>query len=412
MVICTISVRKIPEFNRIQFESTILKIFFSTLKTCCLFGCLIVWAFISLGLQPALAGRSAASDVPVKVAAIYALTGEAAGPNRACVEGTWLAAEEINSSGGILGRRLEVVMIDNKSSPIGSNLAAEQAASLDVIAIVGASWSSHSMAIAQVAQARGIPMVSSFSTNPKVTRIGNFIFRVCFTDDFQGDIMARFAFENLKARTALILTNITSDFSMGLAQVFKQRFHESGGRVLQEVEYKPNNTENFQTHIKIAKKADADVLYIPGYDESGLLANLAQQAGVRSIPLGGDGWDNSNFLERGGKYLKRAYFSTHWSEEMENRQSRIFLEKLREKMNFRANAGMVLAYDAMMLLADAVRRAGSPDRNAIRKALALTRGFEGVTGTISLDAQRNPVKSAVIMEIREGGFRYLKTLNP
>jgi branched-chain amino acid transport system substrate-binding protein len=178
------------------------------------------------------------SAEPATIAAIFAKTGIAADDNAPLFQGVSLGVEEINSQGGLLGRKLEVIEMDNTSNSIGSKQAALKAVELDVVAVIGAAWSHHSLAMAPVLQQAQIPMISPISTNPKVTLIGDFIFRVCFTDPFQGKVMAQFAYRDLKARTSIVLTNVNSDYSMGLAKFFQKSFTQSGGKVLWEGDYK------------------------------------------------------------------------------------------------------------------------------------------------------------------------------
>lgn len=365
------------------------------------------WVFIALAAVVA-AFPAQASDV-IEIAAIYALTGEATDTNATSVRGARIAVEEINARGGVLGRQLRLEVYDNRSTPIGSHLAAERAADSDAVAILGASRSPHSLPIAKVAQARGVPMITNHSTDPSITRVGNCIFRVCFTDEVQGAALARFAREDLKASTATLFVNLASEYSTGICQVFQKHFEQLGGRVILVREYK-SRQRDFADLVRDAGRVQADVLFLSGYDESGLIALLAQDKGVTSKFVGGDGLANPSFLAKGGDRLKRAYYSSHWSPAMDSRRSREFTARYGDVPDF--GTGTVLAYDAVMVLADAIKRAGSAERGRIRAALAETRSFEGVTGVISFNGHGDPVKSVVIMEVRDGRPRYLKTMLP
>jgi branched-chain amino acid transport system substrate-binding protein len=275
---------------------------------------------------------------------------------------------------------------------------------------VGPDWSSHSLAVARVAQDAGIPMISSLSTNPDVTKIGDYIFRICFTDDFQGKVIARFARYDLKASTAVLFVDVTSDYSLKLSEIFRQDFEKLGGRVLVELEYKLKQLQ-FDEEIKKAVKAAADLIFIPGHDESALIAKKLQDAGTSSIFMGGDGWSTAVFFKKGGAELKRGYYSTHWSAHLDTDQSRAFVKKYKID-SADPDDNVALGYDAMMLLADAIKRAGSVDRKRIRDAIADTRSFKGVTGAIRFNENGDPIKSAVLMEIINGQPHYLKTLQP
>ncbi|MEW5723466.1 MAG: ABC transporter substrate-binding protein [Thermodesulfobacteriota bacterium] len=344
----------------------------------------------------------------VKIGAIYSLTGEAAADNLSEVRGVRLAAAEINQNGGVLGRELELLFFDNLSMPIGSKKAAEQAAAAGVTAIVGCSWSTHSLAAARVAQANKIPLVSSFSTTPKLTLIGDYIFRACYTDPFQGLVLARFSRRDLKAATAVVMKNITSEFSLGLADEFTKQFQRLGGQVLSHLNYKQNQ-DDFDSLLARVIAADPEVLFLAGYYESGRIAKRAQEVGVKAVMLGGDGWGAEAFYQMGGRSIRHAYFCTAWSPEMDTPKSRSFVEKYQAQG---VDAAVAQGYDTLMLVADAVRRAGSDNPEAVRKALAETRDFEGVTGPIRFDENRNPIKSVVINEIVNGTEKYLKTAPP
>ena len=350
------------------------------------------------------------AEEAIDIAAIYALTGPAAEANAYALRGVCYAVDEVNKQDGVSGKKINLFMLDNQSTPIGSTLAAKQAAAAKVVAIVGPDWSSHSLAVARVAQDAGIPMISSLSTNPDVTKIGGYIFRICFTDDFQGKVIARFARYDLKASTAVIFVDVTSDYSLKLSEIFRQDFEQLGGRVLLELEYKLKQLQ-FGEEIEKAAKAAADLIFIPGHDESGLIAKKLQDAGTSSIFMGGDGWSTAVFLKKGGSELKRGYYSTHWSAHLDTEQSRAFVKKYKIDSKD-PDDNVALGYDAMMLLADAIKRAGTVDRKRIRDAIANTQSFKGVTGAIRFNENGDPIKSAVLMEIMNGQPHYLKTLKP
>ena len=359
--------------------------------------------FIFLSMTPAYGKET------IDIAAIYALTGAAAEGNAWTLLGVRYAVDEINKKGGVLGKRINLLVFDNQSTPIGSTIAAKRAVAAEVVGIVGSDWSSHSIALARVAQNSGIPMISSYSTNPDVTKIGDYIFRVCFTDDFQGKAIARFARQDLKASTAIIFIDVTSDYSLKLSEIFRRNFEQLGGRVLLELEYKLKQ-QLFDKEIRKAVKANGDVIFVPGHDESGLIARQAQNAGTTSVLLGGDGWDTPAFYRKGGAELKHGYYSTHWSVYVDTARSRSFVEKYAHSEISAVNSA--LGYDALMLLADAIARSDSLDRKRIKSAIANTRSFEGVTGIINFNDYGDPIKSVIFMEIKAGKPHYLKTLYP
>jgi branched-chain amino acid transport system substrate-binding protein len=346
---------------------------------------------------------------PIKIGAIYALTGKAANSNKAAVLGTQLAVRELNRQGGLLGENIELLLIDNESSPIGSHLAAEKAAEAGVAAIIGASWSSHSLAVAKVAELHRIPMISPISTIPSLTAIGNYIFRVCYNDDFQGSTLAKFAFTDIGARRAVIFVDISSDFSMYISKVFSQTFVSLGGTIVKEIEYKTGQGE-FRSEIKEALAYDADVVFLSGYDESGYIAAGLQAAGSRAVPIGSDGWEAKSFFSAGGDTIKRGYFINHWLPTDTSPRSLAFVEKFIGEGEILA--ATALAYDAVHVLAAAIEKAGSSDRDKIHDSLRLLQNFEGITGNISFNAQGDAAKQACIAELREGVPYFLKCFEP
>jgi branched-chain amino acid transport system substrate-binding protein len=346
----------------------------------------------------------------IKVASIYAHTGVAAAINAYSITGVREAIDEINAKGGVLGRSIDLIEFDNMSTPIGSKVAAQKAIAKGVTAIIGANWSSHTLAIAPVAQMNKTPMITNISTNEGVTKIGDYIFRVCFTDSFQGKVMAKFAQEDLKATRAVMIVDLTSDYSMGLARDFKAHFEQLGGTVAGQIEY-TLKTPDFKMVAIQTKALNPQVVFIPGYEESALIIKDLMNLGVKAIPLGGDGWESEHFFEKGGKDIPKCYYSTHWTEEVRSPESRRFVQRYKLKGKV-FNAGEALGYDAVQILAEAIKRSGSVDRTKIRDALAATKGFQGVTGTITFTPQRDPIKSAVIIEIKDGKPRYLKNVLP
>jgi len=367
---------------------------------------LVALLLCALLVSPCL---SLADQKAIKIAAIYSYSGPLAGASITSVRGVQMAVKEINAAGGIIGRRLELLEIDNLSTPIGAKQAALRAVQNNVAAIIGAAFSTHSIAVAHVAQDHGIPMITNISTSPLVTRIGNYIFRVCYNDLFQGEVMGRFARKELKARTVVTAFNVASDYSLGLSRTFEAAFLEAGGVSLARLPYKTQQP-NFRNLVEQVKSIRPDALFIAGHGESARIAQEAAQMGIQSIPLGGDGWDDDSFYNLGGDKIKLGYYTTHWSQSIETEASRQFIA--RHGHSGVILAPTVLAYDAVNLLADAITRAGSVQRIKIRNTLAETKDFKGVTGTINFDAYGDPVKSVVIMKIQEGRRIYLKQVHP
>lgn len=355
-----------------------------------------------------MGGASMAAE-PIKIASIFSKSGEAGPANLHHVEAVRYAVEEINANGGLLGRPIEVVEIDNKSTSIQSKIAAIKAVKAGVVGVIGASWSDHSLAMAPVFQKAKIPMIAPDSTNVRLTLIGDFIFRACFIDPFQGQVLAGFAVNEFQAKTASIMINIGSTFSMGLAKTFAEHFEAMGGRVLGQYDYEASWTD-YSKVLKLVKNETPDILFIPGHVESGTIVQQAETMGVTALMMGGDGWGNRTFMTSGGGDLKEGYYIAHWTPDMDSEKSKHFVKQYRQ--TYELNDSVAVVYDAVMLLAEAIRTAGTVDGEAVRNALAATKNFEGVTGTISFDANGNPVKSAVILKIDHGKITYHKTVQP
>jgi len=349
---------------------------------------------------------------PILIGAIFSQTGIAAVHNEPLISMVQLAVEDINLSGGINGRPIQLVLLDNQSTPIGSTIAAEEAIRLGVTAVIGAHWSSHSLAMAPILQKAGIPMISPGSTNPNVTLVGSYIFRACFLDSFQGKAMARFAHEELNAKTAAILRNIDEQYSVTLAEFFKESFSDLGGKVLFDSGYRGKAVDFANLIVKI-KNCTPDVVYLPGYTrDSGLIIKQARSMGVKTTFLGGDAWDE---IERyAGDNIEGSYQSAPWHPDVPFPESKI-LQKLYKRKYHKpiSNMSAPLAYDAVHLLANAIVKAGTTNRKAIRDALAETVGFHGATGIITFDKNGDPEnKEVIIIKFHDGKRIFHKIIKP
>jgi branched-chain amino acid transport system substrate-binding protein len=349
---------------------------------------------------------------PVKIATIFAKTGIAAVQNAPYIEMVELAVEELNSQGGVLGRPVELIVLDNKSTPIGSTLAAKEAVKLQVTAVIGSGLSSHSLAVAPVLQQEGIPMITPVSTNPKVTHVGDCIFRVCFIDSFQGAAMAKFAYADLGARTAVVLRNIDEAYSTTLAEYFINAFKQTGGKVLLDGGYR-GKAVDFSDLLKETATLGPDAVYVPGYTrDSGLIIKQAASMGVKATFLGGDAW--AEIYKYGGKAADGNYHSAAWHPDVQFKESihlqNIYKQKHNKKIT---NTSAPLSYDAVMVLADAIRRADSLDRAKIRHTLAQTKDFPGATGNLTFDEQGDPRdKEVIILKLENGRQIYYKAIKP
>lgn len=345
----------------------------------------------------------------IRVAAIFAHSGVAAGANVSSILGTRWATAEINQHGGVLGRSIELMEIDNLSTAIGSKVAADEAIRTDSVAIIGPAWSTHALAVARVAQAAGTPMIATVATHPRITQVGSFIFRVCYNDILQGRILGRFAHQELKARRAVIFQDISSDYSLGLAATFKATFEQLGGTVSKVLDYKSGQYD-FKPLLDAARTVVPDIVFLPGHDESGAIIAEARQTGLKVPFVGGDGWDAASFFDKGGDQLAFGYYATHWNASIETRRSKLFTAKHKNDYPFLSSAA--LSYDAVYLLVDAIHRAGSINRLAVRESLSKTKDFQGITGKLKFDANGDAIKDIIIMKITNGQPSYLERVQP
>ncbi len=350
---------------------------------------------------------------PIPVGQVASLTGNRASFGTSSDKGTRLALDEINASGGVLGSPLKLITEDDRSKSGEPAAAAKKLISGDkVVVLLGEVASSASLEMAPVAQAAGIPMISPASTNPGVTATGDHIFRVCFIDPFQGTVVAKFALENLKMKRVAILCDESSDYSQGLTKYFREYFTKSGGEIVAERSYKAKDVE-FRAQLTALRAAKPDAIFIPGYyEEVGLIARQARRLDIKQPMLGGDGWEGSSLFSIGGKDLDGCFISNHFSTDDKSPVVQNFIKTYRAKYNEIPDTMAALGYDSMKVAADAIRRAGTTDSAKLREAIASTKGFPGVTGVITIDALRNPAKPAVILQIKDGAFRYHMTVAP
>jgi branched-chain amino acid transport system substrate-binding protein len=324
-----------------------------------------------------------------------------------------LAINQVNAAGGVKGKKIEVRVYDNQSKPEEAAQAANRLINQDnVLLILGEVASSNSIAMAEKAQPAKVPMISNASTNPKVTDIGDYIFRVCFIDPFQGYVMAKFAHDNLKLNKVGVLRDLGSAYSQGLADVFERKFTEMGGKIVGRETYTKGSTD-FRSQLTAIKRESPDALYIPGYyNDIGIIARQARELGITATLMGGDGWDSEKLFELGGSAVEGSYFSNHYSPDDPSPRVKKFIADYKTAYGSVPDSLAALGYDAAMVAVDAIKRAPSFDRAVIRDAIAQTKNFHGVTGTITLDEKRNATKSAVVLEVGKGKTKYVDTIAP
>lgn len=332
--------------------------------------------------------------------------------------GILLATEEVNSNGGLLGKKVKIITEDDQSKPEEAKTAVLKLIKHNrVVAVLGEVASSRSLAAAPECQKSKIPMISPASTNPKVTEVGDYIFRACFVDSFQGEGMARFAKEKLKLGRMAILKDVKNDYSVGLADFFEKTFRQLGGEITAVQSYSEGDIE-FRAQLTAIKGSGPkgsgpDGIFAPGYyTEVGLIARQARELGLNIPMLGGDGWDSPKTVEIGGTAVNESYFSTHYSADDPAPKVQGFIEKYRKKYGKVPDAMAVLGYDAAELLFDAIRRAGTTESVKIRDTLAATQNLAGVSGNISMDPNRNAKKRLVILKIENGGIKFHDVVNP
>lgn len=330
--------------------------------------------------------------------------------------GIELAKEEINNSGGLLGgRKIKIVMEDTQSKPGQPSSAVKKLIANDKsIAILGEIASSRSLEAAPICQQAKIPMISPGATNPRVTEAGDYIFRVCFIDPFQGTVMAKFALDTLHAKKVAILTDVRNDYSVGLTKYFKEYYESHGGKVVSERSFSGSGTDrDFRAQLTSIKAAQPEAIFVPGYyTEAGLIAKQARSLGIKVPLMGGDGWDSPKLSEIGGSAIDGCYFSTHFSPQDKNPKVQDFVKKYNDKFKAMPDGMAPLGYDAMMVLAHAINTAGSTDGDKIRDALTKVKDFDGVTGKITIDEKRNATKSAVVLKVNGKNNDYVATVAP
>lgn len=369
-------------------------------------------SLLTLCLALGVAGSAMAQET-IKIGEFGSLTGDNASFGISQNNGVQMAVEEINAAGGVLGKKIDLTVEDNMTKQGETTTITRKLISQDhVVAIIGEVASSKTLEAAPIAQAAKIPLLATAATNPKVTQTGDYVFRVCFTDDFQAVVIARFVLEKLKEKNIAFMTDVKQDYSVGLTNIAKDYLAKNGGNVVKEQSYSSGD-KDFRAQLTDIKSANPDVIIITGYyPEASLIAKQARQFGIKATLVGGDGWDGSSLIPVGGKAIEGAYFSNHFSTEDTSPLVQDFVKKYKAKYNAVPDAFAALGYDATKLLADAIKRAGSTDSEKIRAAVQDTEGFPGVSGKITIGKDRNAVKSAVILTIKDGTLKFAETIEP
>ncbi|MFE0507510.1 ABC transporter substrate-binding protein [Peribacillus butanolivorans] len=385
-------------------------------------------AFLSLTLAAGvLAGcsggsgsseKSSGEGETIKIGVNLELSGGVASYGQSIAEGLELATEEINKE-GIDGKKIKLIKVDNKSEASEATSGAIKLTSQDkVTAIVGAATSTNTIAQVQIAQDNKVPVISPSGTSPEITykddKLNDYIFRTSFIDPFQGTVAANFATSEVKAKSAAIYIDSASDYSKGLAKAFKEQFIANGGKIVREEAYIAKDTD-FRSTLTRLKSAKPDFIFLPGYyEEAGLIVKQARETGLDVPFMGGDGWDSPKLIEiAGAKALNNTFITNHYSSGDPDEKIQNFVSAFKAKYKDKSpDAFNALGYDTGYYLADAIKRAGSTDSEKIKDALEKTKDLELVTGTFTLDEKHNPIKSATILEFKDGKQVFNTKINP
>ncbi len=373
-----------------------------------LFAMVVVLAVLFTGATLVSCGGS----TEFKLGGVGPVTGEAATFGVSTKQGIEMAVAEWNAKGGVLGKQIKLYFADDKGDPAeGATVYTKLIQQDKVSAIVGTVMSKVTLAGAPIAQSSKVPMISPTSTNEKVTQVGDFIYRACFIDPFQGTVGAMFAFNDLKAKKAACIFDVGNDYTKGLSEAFKAKWEALGGQLV-GYEAHATGTTDFKAQLTKIIQQKPDVLYVSDYyNDVALIAKQARELGYKGPLVGGDGWDSPELVKIGGAAVENGFFTNHYSPADIRPIVQDFVKKFKDKYNAEPDALAALAYDATYIMLNAVKTAGKADGSAIRDALAKT-DLGVVSGQVKFDANRNPIKSAVIIEIKGGKQVYKTTVNP
>jgi branched-chain amino acid transport system substrate-binding protein len=390
-------------------------------KNAIIFISLAVLSFGLLGCPPKEGGGTttgAGGGGDILVGEFGSMTGPQATFGQSTHNGIMMAADEVNAAGGINGRKIKVLSEDDQSKQEeAANAVTKLISQNNVIAILGEVASSASIAAAPICQSNKVPMITPSSTNDEVTRKGDYIFRICFTDSYQGEYQAVFAdgwcTANNKPKNVAMLTDVKSDYSQGLAKVFTAKFTALGGKIIGTQSY-ANGDSDFHSQLTAIKGTNPSIIFVPGYyTDIGQIAIQARDLGITAPLLGGDGWESPRLIEIGGKSLEGSFYTNHYFYGDPSPIVSSFVQKYKERYGQTPDALAALGYDAMKTLADAMKRASKLDGPSLRDAIGKTNGLVGVTGTINIDANRNATgKKLVIEEIKNGQLTLKATIDP
>jgi branched-chain amino acid transport system substrate-binding protein len=371
------------------------------------FACLSVTGWLSL----AGCTKGASGDQPITVGAFLSLSGSESTFGIDTRQGIEMATDEVNAQGGLKGKKVRVLYEDDKSTVQEASNKVLQLIDRDkVIAVLGEVASSRSKAGGLVANNKHVPMITPSSTNVEVTQGREYVFRACFTDELQGKSAAGFAVEKLGKKKLAILYVAQDSYSSGLAASFRDTASKLGAQIVADKGYQKGET-NFTTYLSEIKAAGPELVFVPNYYSDMVpIARQAKEVGLAgSMFLGGDGWDSEDLLKGAAAELEGAYLTNHYAPDVPWPNSQKFVSGFRDKFQHEPSSLSAQGYDAARLLFDGITRATALTPDAIKDALAATRGFQGATGTINIDANRNAQKPVVVEQIKGGKFTYFST---
>ncbi len=381
----------------------------------------ITTAVVGVAMMGALftgCSSSKGNDKEIKVGANFELTGGVANYGNQALKGIKLAIKQANENGGVLGKQINLIVADNKSEASEAANAATKLISQDgVKVLLGPATTSNMLAASQIATDNKIPAITPTATNPKITvengQVKPYIFRSCFIDPLQGEVMADFATKTLNVKTAAIYVDSSSDYSKGLAEVFAKKFAEAGGTIVAQESFLQKD-QDFKSTLTKLKASNPEVIFIPAYyEEVGKIVKQARELGINAKLLGADGWDDSKLVDiAGAQPLNDTYFCSHYSEQDNDANVKDFIAAYKAEYGEEPNVFAALGYDAGKMLVDAIKRAGSDDPEKIRQALAETKNLQVGTGIITMDANHDPIKSAVVLEMKDGQKIFKQKINP
>ncbi len=366
------------------------------------------------GLFFTFSGCNKGSGDEILIGEFGSLSGSEATFGISSTNGLKLAVEEMNNSGGLLNKKIKLITYDDQGKPSEAQTVVQRLIKNDnVVAVIGEVASSRSKAGAPICQQNKIPMITPASTNPEVTAIGDYIFRVCFIDPFQATVVSKFIINTLKLKRVAILKDVKNAYSTGLSDFFEKEFKTMGGEIV-EIQSFQAGDKDFKAQLTSIKAKNPEAIFIPAYyTDVNLISIQAREIGITVPLIGSDGWESEKLTEGKAKdALEGCFFSTHVSTENPDPAIQNFITKYKAKYNSMPDAMSFLAYDAGMILFDAMKRAGTTDPEKVKNELAKTKDYNGVTGKISINEQRNAIKPAVILEIKGGQFKYKETVAP